>query len=249
MKPAFTFLWPDKGITIMNPKDFILYKTGDGSETLYSNEMQESYHSLNGAVQESRHVFIDAGLKQSHLKTIQVFEVGFGTGLNALLTWAEAKKSRLNVSYWTVEAYPLPIDTISALGYGALDPVLPENALISLHEAAWGETVTLEKDCFKITKIQEDFTNSSFKNKFDLIYYDAFAPDKQPGMWEEHLFARLFENMNENGILVTYCAKGEVRRRLQRSGFKTERIPGPPGKREMIRASKPALKREENRNG
>jgi len=222
----------------MNPKGFTMQRTGDGSETLYSSEMQESYHSLNGAVQESRHVFIEAGLKHCTKKTIQLFEIGFGTGLNALLTWGEAKRSQLNITYHAIEAYPLPTETTLALGYDSLEPMLQGNAFYQLHGAMWDCPVILEKNCFSLYKHKGDYTSMSFQSSFDLIYFDAFAPEKQPEMWEEHLFARLFENLNENGILVTYCAKGEVRRRLERCGFKVERIPGPPGKREMIRAVK-----------
>lgn len=225
----------------MNPNDFTLHQTADGSETLYSSELQESYHSLNGAVQESRHVFIEAGLKQCTKKSIQLFEIGFGTGLNALLTWGEAKRSRLDITYSAIEAFPLPPEITSALGYDSLEPILQDNAFNQLHHASWGCPVILEKDCFTLYKIEGDFTSMSFQGGIDLLYFDAFAPEKQPEMWEEHLFNRLFENLNENGILVTYCAKGEVRRRLQRCGFRVERIPGPPGKREMIRAVKSTL--------
>jgi len=222
----------------MNPTDFALRKTGDGSETLYSSEMQESYHSLNGAVQESKHVFIDAGLKQCLHKNIAIFEIGFGTGLNALLTWGHAKRFHLDVTYTAVEKFPLPIQTIASLGYDSLEPALSQESFKMLHESVWGQPIILEKKCFSLTKLQEDFTSMSFQEKFDVIFYDAFAPEKQPEMWEEYLFTRLFEALHENGLLVTYCAKGEVRRRLQRSGFKVDRIPGPPGKREMLRAVK-----------
>lgn len=225
----------------MNPKGFTLHLTGDGSETLYSSEMQESYHSLNGAVQESRHVFIEAGLKHCTRKSIHLFEIGFGTGLNALLTWGEAKRSHLDITYTAIEAFPLPPETTSALGYESLEPMLEKDAFFQLHETSWGKPVVLDKDCFRLTKLEGDFTSLSVEGKFDLIYFDAFAPEKQPEMWEEYLFTRLFENLNEYGILVTYCAKGEVRRRLQRCGFRVERIPGPPGKREMIRAVKATL--------
>ena len=225
----------------MNPKDFTLHLTGDGSGTLYSCEMQESYHSLNGAVQESRHVFIEAGLKQCTEKKIDVFEIGFGTGLNALLTWSEARRNHLDVTYTAIEAFPLPPETTAALGYDSLEPMLPQNAYKQLHESSWGHEVVLEMGCFTLAKLQGDFTTMFFQRGFDLIYFDAFAPEKQPEMWEEYLFARLYHALNQKGILVTYCAKGEVRRRLQRCGFIVDRIAGPPGKREMIRAVKALL--------
>ena len=225
----------------MNSKDFKLHLTKDGSETLYSSEMQESYHSLNGAVQESKHVVIEAGLKQFTKKNIAVFEIGFGTGLNALLTWGEAKRNHLDVTYTAIEAFPLPPEIAATLGYDLLEPMLPENAYKQLHESSWGHEVVLEMGCFTLAKLQGDFTTMSLPSRFDLIYFDAFAPEKQPEMWDEYLFARLYQALNEKGILVTYCAKGEVRRRLQRCGYKVERIPGPPGKREMIRAVKTSL--------
>lgn len=225
----------------MQPNDFTLHLTGDGSETLYSEKMQESYHSVNGAVQESRHVFLDAGLKHCIKKNLHILEIGFGTGLNALLTWGEAQRSHLVVKYTTLEAYPLPIETIAKLGYENLEPQLSKEAYFQLHEAAWGQSVELELGCFTLFKLAKDFTSLALTDRYDLVYFDAFAPDKQPEMWEERLFTNLYKAMNEGSFLVTYCAKGEVRRRLQRIGFTVERIPGPPGKREMIRAQKLAL--------
>lgn len=222
----------------MQPTDFVLHLTGDGSETLYSEKMQESYHSINGAAQESRHVFLEAGLRHCTSKTLQLLEIGFGTGLNALLTWGEANRSRLDVQYTTLEAYPLPIETIAKLGYERLETNLSYDAFSQLHASAWGQSIELEKGCFTLCKLAVDFTSYLLPGNYDLVYFDAFAPDKQPEMWEERLFSNLYDAMNEGGILVTYCAKGEVRRRLQRSGFTVERIPGPPGKREMIRAKK-----------
>lgn len=223
----------------MNPHDFTLHLTGDGSETLYSTEMQESYHSLNGAAQESRHVFIDAGLKNCTGKSIHLFEVGFGTGLNALLTWGEAKRRQLEVVYTSVEAFPLSLNMVTTLGYERLETNLHEEAFTQMHEGEWGIPINLENGCFSLCKLEGDFTLLKIPRALDLVYFDAFSPDKQPEMWEEYLFKRLYDAMNNHGILVTYCAKGEVRRRLQRCGFEVERIPGPPGKREMLRAVKP----------
>ena len=222
----------------VDPKSFALKLTGDGSGTLYSNDMQESYHSLNGAVQESRHVFIEAGLKECVDRKIHILEIGFGTGLNALLTWDEAKKNQLEVAYTALEAYPLSMETTRALGYDREELTLEKDSFNQLHAVHWGYPVVLEKDCFTLTKLECDFTTLNLSDKFDLIYFDAFAPDKQPEMWEEQQFEKLYKALNNRGILVTYCAKGEVRRRLQRCGFQVERIPGPPGKREMIRARK-----------
>jgi tRNA U34 5-methylaminomethyl-2-thiouridine-forming methyltransferase MnmC len=222
----------------MYSNSFTLFRTADGTETLYSAKMQESYHSLNGAAQESKHVFIDAGLNHLAPKKLHLFEVGFGTGLNALLSWGEAHRNHLDICYTAVEAFPLSSDFVKALHYDTLETNLPENAFQWLHQSVWGQLVVLEKDCFCLTKLKGDFTNLVLPEGIDLVYFDAFAPEKQPEMWEESLFVKLYEAMTPNGILVTYCAKGEVRRKLIRSGFRVERIPGPPGKREMIRAIK-----------
>jgi tRNA U34 5-methylaminomethyl-2-thiouridine-forming methyltransferase MnmC len=223
---------------MIDPKTFVKRLTADGSYTLFSDEMNESYHSVNGAAQESRHVFIEAGLKQLKRPFIRVFEVGFGTGLNALLTWSECKKQSLRVAYETVEAFPIDESMISSLEYDLFTPNLPAVSFSRLHDACWGKTTHLEDHCFSLKKIQVNFTDFIPEHPYDLVYMDAFAPDKQPEMWEENLLKRLYDALDEGGIFVTYCAKGEIRRRLQRCGFNVERIPGPPGKREMLRATK-----------
>lgn len=222
----------------MKQTSFVLKTTADGSDTLFSAEMDESYHSVNGAAQESRHVFIEAGLHQLNKKTIKIFEVGFGTGLNALITWGEARKNNLQIVYDTIEAFPVSEALIDSLNYKDLDPTLPTDAFQKLHQAQWNNREILDANQFSLLKVQGDFTRFDFVQKYDLIYFDAFAPDKQPEMWEENMFRKIFAAMNDHGILVTYCAKGEVRRRMQRAGFQVERIPGPPGKREMLRAIK-----------
>ena len=224
----------------MNQNSFILKKTADGSDTLYSPEMKESYHSANGAAQESRHVFLEAGLQQIRQQNIRIFEVGFGTGLNALLTWGFASKNHIQIDYDTIEAYPVSKAVIESLNYKELEPELPGDAFLQIHNADWGCPAMLEEGRFNLLKIQGDFTVFDFTKKYDLVYFDAFAPDKQPEMWEENLFLKIWNALNDEGILVTYCAKGEVRRRMQRCGFQVERIPGPPGKREMLRAVKSA---------
>lgn len=218
------------------PGDFIIRTTEDGSDTLYSASMHESYHSLNGAVQESLHVFIEAGLHPLNMKEIRIFEVGFGTGLNALLTWMDAAQSKSCITYDAIEAFPVNEDITSALNYHSRGALLPDDAYRRLHATAWNEAVWLEKDIFSLRKIHGNFIDYALDSKYDLVFFDAFAPDKQPEMWQESMFEKLFEAMNPGGILVTYCAKGEVRRCMQRAGFRVERLPGPPGKREMLRA-------------
>jgi len=233
----------------MEPTSFILKKTADGSDTLFSNEMDESYHSVNGAAQESRHVFIEAGLHQMYKKNLKIFEVGFGTGLNALLTWEDAHKNKLQIEYDAIEAYPVSKEVIETLNYGEFTPELHSSAYLKLHDTKWEVLEELENKRFNLRKIQGDFTDYTFSQTYDLIYFDAFAPDKQSEMWDEPLFLKLFQALNSQGLLVTYCAKGEVRRRMQRAGFMVERIPGPPGKREMLRASKSTSQKEIDTDG
>lgn len=222
----------------MNQTSFRITKTSDGSDTLYSEEMMESYHSLNGAVQESMHVFIDAGFSQINKQHIRIFEVGFGTGLNCALTWREAKKRNIQVEYETTEAFPIPEEIYQKLNYPEIIEELGAKAFEFIHSSPWGKWVNLEKENFTIKKNNVDFIGQIIEGMYDLVYYDAFAPNKQSELWDESLFLKLYDSMNPGGILVTYCAMGEVRRRLQRAGFKTERMPGPPGKREMLRAIK-----------
>lgn len=214
-----------------------LQETADGSHTLFIPEMDEHYHSVNGAVQESRHVFIEAGLHRQEKKDITVFEVGFGTGLNAYLTLLDAENEERSVDYYSVELYPLDPALVRALNYG--DMICPEKKMLftALHSAAWNEPVKIT-DHFTLHKIQGDNNSCTLPEDMDLIYFDAFAPDKQPEMWSQEIFDRLYAHTSEGGILTTYCAKGVVRRMMQKAGYSVERIPGPPGKREMLRAIK-----------
>ena len=214
-----------------------LQETADGSHTLFIPEMDEHYHSGNGAVQESRHVFIEAGLHRQEKKDITVFEVGFGTGLNAYLTLLDAENEDRSVDYFSVELYPLDPALVRALNYG--DMICPEKKMLftALHSAAWNEPVKIT-DHFTLHKIQGDNNSCTLPEDMDLIYFDAFAPDKQPEMWSQEIFDRLYAYTSEGGILTTYCAKGVVRRMMQKAGYSVERIPGPPGKREMLRAIK-----------
>lgn len=214
-----------------------LQQTADGSHTLFIPEMDEHYHSVNGAVQESRHVFIEAGLHHLAKKEITVFEIGFGTGLNALLTLLDAEENNRVVNYYSIELYPLEPELVQALNYGKV--VCPEKKELfdALHAAAWNETAGIT-DHFVLHKIQGDNNSSELPGGIDLVYFDAFAPDKQPEMWNQDIFNRLYAHMADGGILTTYCAKGVVRRMMQEAGYSVERIPGPPGKREMLRAIK-----------
>lgn len=218
----------------------IIEKTADGSHTLFVSELNEHYHSINGAIQESNHVFIETGFRYCKKEIIHIFEVGFGTGLNAFLTLLEAKRTNKIVHYTTIEAYPLDKTLIKELNYPQQMSVDTLPYFYQLHEAEWGKEERISGDFF-LKKIHADFTNFDFTNlseKQDLIYFDAFAPDKQSDMWSQDIFDKLFSVSANKGILVTYCAKGVVRRMMQQAGYTTERLPGPPGKREMLRASK-----------
>ena len=214
-----------------------LQLTADGSHTLYVPEMDEHYHSVNGAVQESLHVYIEAGLNQCKKQTINVLEFGFGTGLNAFLTIIEAEKRNLRVNYTTIEKYPLPTSITNQLNYTKEVSEKFRSCFDKIHSCEWGNFVNIS-DNFQIKKVQTDFSDFKFEDKYDVVFYDAFAPDKQSDVWSQSIFNKIFEHTNPESILTTYCAKGNIRRMMQAAGFQTERIPGPPGKREMLRARK-----------
>lgn len=214
-----------------------LQETADGSHTLFIPEMDEHYHSVNGAVQESRHVFIEAGLRRLEKKELIVFEVGFGTGLNAFLTLLDAEENDRTVVYHSVELYPLDQEFVRLLNYAEIIAPEKKELFSRLHSAEWDTEVRIT-DRFILHKIKGDSNQMEIPSGIDLVYFDAFAPDKQPEMWNQSIFNALYLRMNEGGILTTYCAKGVVRRMMQKAGYSVERIPGPPGKREMLRAIK-----------
>lgn len=215
-----------------------LEPTADGSNTLFVPELDEHYHSVKGALTESQHIFIQMGLNHSQAESPHVLEIGFGTGLNAFLTLLEAEKQQRKVCFTSIERYPLKEDIVRKLGYPEI--IAPEKSekFYALHTAPWNQSVEISP-CFTLHKIEGDFTHFDFQSHYDVVYFDAFAPEKQPEMWSQPLFDRLYRQMNPGGILTTYCAKGVVRRMLQAAGFTVERLPGPPsGKREILRASK-----------
>jgi tRNA U34 5-methylaminomethyl-2-thiouridine-forming methyltransferase MnmC len=214
-----------------------LQMTADGSHTLFIPEMDEHYHSVNGAVQESRHVFIEAGLHHLPQKTVNVLEIGFGTGLNAFLTVLDSAATASTVYYYSFELYPLSLEVIEALNYGEMICKDKNDVFHALHTADWNRAVKITEN-FTLYKIQGDSNREQLPEGIDLVYFDAFAPDKQPEMWNQEIFNKLFAAMNPGGILTTYCAKGMVRRMMKEAGYSVERIPGPPGKREMLRATK-----------
>ena len=208
--------------------------SGDGSSTIYSPIYGECYHSRYGAVQESMHVFIKMGLQAlPQQASLSIFEMGLGTGLNALLSWQYRAGQSLH--YTAIEAEPLEASLAAQLNY-ADEGTEARRVLQQIHAAEWGRGQALAPG-FTFCKHQIQLQEYETDEKYDLVYYDAFAPTAQPELWTEAIFARLYGWMNPGSILVTYCAKGAVRRAMQAVGFEVERLPGPPGKREMLRAS------------
>ena len=207
----------------------IIERTEDGSATLFVPELDEHYHSVKGARTESQHIFINMGLKASAAPQPHVLEIGFGTGLNALLTLEAAEQDARPVHYTGIELYPLAWEEVDALGYSN-NPLFKQ-----LHTAPWEEDVKISPH-FTLRKIKMDAISDKWLSlNPDLVYFDAFAPEKQPEMWNEQLFRSLYVYMNTGGILTTYCDKGVIRRMLQAVGFRVERLPGPPGgKREIL---------------
>ncbi|SFD13778.1 tRNA U34 5-methylaminomethyl-2-thiouridine-forming methyltransferase MnmC [Chitinophaga sp. CF118] len=214
-----------------------LYITADGSHTIVLPDMQVTYHSTYGALQESRHIFIQAGLKYVMPKdSINVFEMGFGTGLNALLTVQESIQSRCHVYYQSVELYPLSMEDAEGLNYTTQLNDSSETFSL-LHSSKWEEDIMINP-LFTLHKSHDSITHLSVNKHFHVIYYDAFAPDVQPELWEPVIFEKLYNWLHPGGVLVTYCSKGSVRRTMQSAGLKVEKLPGPPGKREILRAIK-----------
>ena len=214
--------------------------TADGSHTLVSDQFEnETYHSTNGAINESQIVFIETGLKYLVSKgysTIKILEFGFGTGLNAFLSLIEAEKSHIVIKYTSIEAFPISLDTASQLNY-ANQLNFPTKDFLKLHECSWGEEKKMN-NYFFLNKLHTDFVSFSTEEKFDLIYYDAFSPATQPELWEKLMMQKVFDLLKKVGLVTTYCAKGAFKRTLKESGFEIESLPGPVGKREITRAFK-----------
>jgi tRNA U34 5-methylaminomethyl-2-thiouridine-forming methyltransferase MnmC len=221
----------------MNPE---LTITNDGSHTLFVPQLNEHYHSTYGAIQESRHVFIEAGLKQIFpgQTTICILEVGFGTGLNAFLSLIEAEKSGRTIHYTSTEPFPLNQIITNQLNYAELLAEGTFPLFKKMHDDAWNKENKIT-DHFFLHKILNGIDKTELENKsFDLVFFDAFGPEVQPGLWTEEIFRKIFLSLKRGGILVTYSVKGSVRRALKNSGFSVEKIPGPVGKREITRAIK-----------
>jgi len=209
--------------------------TKDGSHTLYVDQLDEPYHSIHGALQESMHVFIKQGLQTVSKSPLRILEIGFGTGLNALLTLWFARQSNQEVQYYAVEKYPLIREEYTQLNFENLLEGLPKGSLDRMHESPWGKAVELS-DGFTLFKEQADFRSMHPFGAFDLVYFDAFSPDKQPELWSTRVFSTIEKCTQKDSVLVTYSSKGVVRRTLISCGFRILKVAGPPGKREMIRA-------------
>jgi len=211
--------------------------TSDGSHTIYVPELDEHYHSIHGAVQESEFIFVRNGFDFCSADPVFIFEVGFGTGLNALLTATRSSKGKREVYYTSIEKLPLDEALTASLNHFQFAGKEGKEIFDKIHSADWGIMCNICLN-FNLLKIRGDLTSYKLTGNYDLIYFDAFGPDKQPDMWTENVLARISEITKSHGILVTYSAKGEVKRRLKACGFDINLIPGPPGKREIIRATK-----------
>jgi tRNA U34 5-methylaminomethyl-2-thiouridine-forming methyltransferase MnmC len=214
-----------------------LVTTSDGSHTIYVPELNEHYHSIHGAIQESTFIFINNGFDTCNADPMYIFEVGFGTGLNALLTAMKNRSCKREVFYNSIEKFPLDKETIRSLNYHYFVGKEGKDIFSSIHSSDWDIGTDIIKN-FNLRKIKGDLTEERLTGKYDLIYFDAFGPDKQPEMWTKEIFDSIAAVTNKNGILVTYSAKGEVKRNLKSCGFEVTLLPGPPGKRQIIRAVK-----------
>jgi tRNA U34 5-methylaminomethyl-2-thiouridine-forming methyltransferase MnmC len=213
--------------------------TEDGSHTIAVPALNEHYHSVHGAISESKHIFIEAGLKPSikDKDIIHILEIGFGTGLNTFLTFLELQQKNIRCEYFAVELHPLPEEIFRKLNYAELLSI-PFQTFLSFHESIWNENVLISEN-FILHKEHSSLQEAALKeNYFDLVYFDAFGPDKQPDMWIDDVFRKISSSMKQNSILTTYSTKGNVKRILRSCGFSIEKLPGPAGKREMLRAKK-----------
>jgi tRNA U34 5-methylaminomethyl-2-thiouridine-forming methyltransferase MnmC len=215
-----------------------IIQTQDGSTTIHLEEWNESYHSKHGAIQEAKHVFIKNGLSLFKDKTLSILEIGFGTGLNAFISFLEAQSMGQNINYVGVEAYPVAAEEILSMNY--VDELNAQRQLAvfeQMHQGNWGEKIELS-DRFSLTKRKQFFQDIDDVAQFDLIYFDAFGYRVQPELWSTEIFKKMYDALKENGVLVTYAARGVVKRSMIEVGFRVEKLEGPPGKREMFRAFK-----------
>lgn len=212
--------------------------TGDGSKTIHMPELNESYHSTHGALQEAVHVFIKNGLELVEKPVINVFELGFGTGLNAILAYRFARENEVKLNYVGVEAYPVDLDMLDELDYTSLLNSDEFTAFKQMHEVEWEQPLTIDEN-FSFEKIHAKVEEyESKRTDFDIIFFDAFGPRTQGELWKPDVLKRVGGLLKDDGVLTTYCAQGQFRRDLQSVGFEVTKVPGPPGKREMVVAFK-----------
>ncbi len=212
--------------------------TADGSKTIHLPDLQEHYHSIHGAIGEAYHVFIEMGLNVCRSSELHILEMGFGTGLNTLITCYESQRAGRSILFTSWEAYPVPPQEPEQLDYvTALDIPQFFESFKRMHSCPWEEPYEIIPG-FILIKKHADIRVIEDRDLFDLIYYDAFSPRVQPELWTEAVFMKMYAALKNGGILVTYSAKGDVRRAMLSAGFNVERLPGPPGKREMLRARK-----------
>lgn len=215
-----------------------IIQTLDGSTTIHIAEWDECYHSKHGAIQEAQHVFIKNGLSLFPDRNVSILEIGFGTGLNAFITFLESKKRNQSIDYVGVEAYPITAEEIVSMNYvEELNAVEQSSIFDTMHQSNWEEKIILDDD-FTLTKRKQFFEEINDENKFDLIYFDAFGYRVQPELWSTAIFEKMYNALKPNGVLVTYAARGVVKRSMIEVGFTVEKLAGPPGKREMFRATK-----------
>ena len=215
-----------------------IIQTLDGSTTIHLKEWDECYHSKHGAIQEAQHVFIKNGLSLFPNQSVSILEIGFGTGLNAFITLLESQKLHQSIHYVGVEAYPVKADEVLAMNYVTeLNAISDEALFKKMHESNWDEKVVLHPE-FELIKRKQFFDEIDAVEEFNLIYFDAFGYRVQPELWSTAIFHKMFTALRPGGKLVTYAARGVVKRSMIEVGFTVEKLPGPPGKREMFRASK-----------
>jgi tRNA U34 5-methylaminomethyl-2-thiouridine-forming methyltransferase MnmC len=215
--------------------------TNDGSTTIHLPEWNESYHSKHGAIQEAYHVFVKNGFLLFEAKPISILEIGFGTGLNCFITFLEAKKQNIIIDYVGVEAYPIALEEVFQMNYANEIDNLNSDTFKMLHELPWEQQHPISEN-FTLTKRQQFFQDINDKEAFNLIYFDAFGFRVQPELWSEEIFAKMYQALKPNGVLVTYACRTSIKNAMLSAGFSVEKLTGAPGKREMLRATKAITK-------
>ncbi len=214
-----------------------IIQTNDGSTTIHLPEWNESYHSKHGAIQEAYHVFIKNGLSLKAGQAISILEIGFGTGLNCFITYIESEKDNQQIDYVGIEAYPVALDEAMHMNYPSAIDESRATVFAQMHVSDW-EQKNMLSDHFSLTKRKQFFQDIKDENTFDLIYFDAFGFRVQPELWSEEIFASMYKALKTNGVLVTYACRTSIKNAMLSAGFSVKKLPGAPGKREMLRAIK-----------